>query len=549
MNTRTNPEISNNVRSSKKGDSAAGFDLTRAACILIAGQTTIKFMTFAMNQMLIQHVTPTGLGLCSLIEFVINTVLFISREPVRLSVQAMNTELKEYDQLLVNFSYLPLVFCAIIAGPFVHWQLGFGSLFLSSWHYQVCLVAIIASLVLEILSEPYYNANQTQLNVTKRAKIESFASFVKCVVQFTIVMNVRMKAGKDATFVVAYILAQFFYSLTVFVCYSRFRLALPRLSSTGAFLEPLTWNYLRSLFLQQIFKHFLTEGDRFVLNQFFPIVDQGYYSIVLNYGSLMARLLFQPVEETIRMNTAKLFASNQPETCKRANLNRNIYKVVTVYIYILTLLLIFAPRNTSFFIHQAFPNIADPEKFVEVFKIYWYYLPLLSMNGVLEALFNSVYTDPDHVSLYSRLMFVNSACFYLTSAFFIKRLQLGLVGLILANSINMLIRILFCAFEVKPFLNFKDQNYTKFLYFWAFCAVIVAIQNKIVAGDTVTAIQFGQDFGLGLIALAFIVIIESKIYRLAYDLLANPSATVRTTVAEIIPRSETFLMKHVPTGQ
>ncbi|KAG7891752.1 hypothetical protein KL936_001695 [Ogataea polymorpha] len=510
MNTMTNPETANNLRSAKKGESVAGFDLTRAACILIAGQTLIKLMTFAMNQMLIQHVAPTGLGLCSLIEFVINTVLFISREPVRLAVQAMNTELQDYDQLLVNFSYLPLVLCAIIVGPFVYWQLGFGGLFLHSWHYQLCLVAIIASMVLEILSEPYYNANQTKLNVTKRAKIESFASFVKCVVQFFIVMNVRMKAGKDATFVVAYILAQFFYSLTIFVCYSRFRLAWPRVSSTGAFLEPSTWNYLCSLFLQQIFKQFLTEGDRFVLNQFFPIVDQGYYAIVLNYGSLMARLLFQPIEETVRMNTAKLFASNQSESCKRSSLNNNVYKVATVYIYMLSLLLLFAPRNTSFLVHHAFPNMADPEKLVEVFKIYWYYLPLLSMNGILEALFNSVYTDPHHVSLYSRLMFVNSACFYLTSAFFIKRFQLGLVGLILANSINMLTRILFCAFEVKPFLSFKGQNYTKFLYFWAFCAVIVAIQNKVIAGDTVTAIQFGQDLGLGLVALAFIVMIESK---------------------------------------
>lgn len=35
---------------------------------------------------------------------------------------------------------------------------------------------------------------------------------------------------------------------------------------------------------QSVFKHFLTEGDRFLVSKFSPLKDQGGYAIATNYG-------------------------------------------------------------------------------------------------------------------------------------------------------------------------------------------------------------------------------------------------------------------------
>lgn len=39
--------------------------------------------------------------------------------------------------------------------------------------------------------------------------------------------------------------------------------------------------------LQSVFKHFLTEGDRFLVSKFSQLKDQGGYAIATNYGTPM----------------------------------------------------------------------------------------------------------------------------------------------------------------------------------------------------------------------------------------------------------------------
>ncbi|KAG5179402.1 Rft protein-domain-containing protein [Tribonema minus] len=59
---------------------------------------------------------------------------------------------------------------------------------------------------------------------------------------------------------------------------------------------------------QSAFKHLLTEGDKIVLARAHGH-RQGVYAIAHNYGSLVARLVFQPVEESARLMFARLGSS------------------------------------------------------------------------------------------------------------------------------------------------------------------------------------------------------------------------------------------------
>ena len=51
---------------------------------------------------------------------------------------------------------------------------------------------------------------------------------------------------------------------------------------------------------QSVVKHVLTQGDTFLVSLLSTPEVQGTYALANNYGGLLARLLFQPVEESSR---------------------------------------------------------------------------------------------------------------------------------------------------------------------------------------------------------------------------------------------------------
>lgn len=69
-------------------------------------------------------------------------------------------------------------------------------------------------------------------------------------------------------------------------------------------LARLTWSFFKQSFLKQI----LTEGERYVMT-FFSVLsfgDQGVYDIVNNLGSMAARFIFLPIEESFYVFFAKV---------------------------------------------------------------------------------------------------------------------------------------------------------------------------------------------------------------------------------------------------
>lgn len=69
-------------------------------------------------------------------------------------------------------------------------------------------------------------------------------------------------------------------------------------------LARLTWSFFKQSFLKQI----LTEGERYVMT-FLNVLsfgDQGVYDIINNLGSMVARFIFLPIEESFYVFFAKV---------------------------------------------------------------------------------------------------------------------------------------------------------------------------------------------------------------------------------------------------
>lgn len=82
---------------------------------------------------------------------------------------------------------------------------------------------------------------------------------------------------------------------------------------------------------QSVLKHALTEGDKIVLARASgggkghggSLYEQGVYAIASGYGSLVARLLFQPLEEAARLMFSKLGAE-EGETADTSTEKENV---------------------------------------------------------------------------------------------------------------------------------------------------------------------------------------------------------------------------------
>ncbi|KAK5200891.1 Oligosaccharide translocation protein rft1 [Cryomyces antarcticus] len=159
-----------------------------------------------------------------------------------------------------------------------------------------------------------------------RASAETAATIARCL--FTAVSVVWASKNGRAVGVLPFALGQMAYAILLFSVYlvqlwpiaskDRFSLLPKRIASNDRtqyifsyFSRPLC-SLGASLFLQSSIKYVLTQGDSLLITSLASLHDQGAYALAANYGGLVARMLFQPIEESSRTLFAKLCASPLP---------------------------------------------------------------------------------------------------------------------------------------------------------------------------------------------------------------------------------------------
>lgn len=509
--------------------------LVQNAAVLVAGQLVSKLFTFSLNQLLLSYTSPSALGISQLIEFVLDYTFFLSREAIRLTIAKL-PELSPNNKLqwTINYSCFTFLIYALLGIPIIYWKIicngdNISSLLYPLTTYHLMFIIFICATA-ELLAESYYNVNQyVKFDFKTRTKIESFAGFTRCIVQFISVIFIAPRFGLLSTavnaYVFGYLAGQISYSISILFLYwasFSFKIFIPckvqNIEKKSVWFEPNSWKYFKSIFIQQIFKNFLTVGDKFVTTSLLSIEIQGYYSFISNYGSLIARMLFAPMEESTRITIGSLFKNQDKEKERKdfEELRRCLLNVSKIYTYLLTLLIIFAPLNTKFLLNLVFRNFISSDVIV-AFKIYWVYVILLSLNGILEALFQSLFDSKEKVNNYSFFMFINSIVFLLSLVLLISWFQYGLNGLVLANMINMIMRIMYCYREVYGFIRLKitslgvkfELDFLKrFRLFLLTGFTLTVCQYVYFGGDVQTWKQFLVSTVCGVILVTIIAMIE-----------------------------------------
>lgn len=467
-------KVQNSVPPADSAGAPASTPNASGATFLIMVQFLTKLLTFTLNQMLIRFISPTIFGISTYLEFLLSTILFFSREGVRLSIQRTESKNEQALQTIINFGSLPMIVGTPLAIAIFYWQYQsalFQQTILQLSYYKITLSLLAVLIVLEWVAEPIYVIYQYQLNFRLRSKFESLAIFNRCITTFVVIAGAKytsIVAETDGMAVLAFAMGQFSYSATICIFYfysfySTFKKVslFPTVISGPSpyYFEPKVLVVWKSLFLQMIFKQFLTEGDKLLINYLCTVEEQGVYSVVANYGSMVARLLFQPIEEYVRLLFTRLLQDSEDSI---ANAYHFLQNLSIFYWNLVSLILLAGFSNASFILRIMLGGSVSKWEATDIFEVfprYVAYIPLLAFNGIFEAFFSSIATSSD-IKRFSYFMTLLSIVVLASLYVFIHNMKLGLSGLILSNSVNMLLRICYCAVSIKNYFARFNIKFT-----------------------------------------------------------------------------------------
>ncbi|XP_018326501.1 protein RFT1 homolog [Agrilus planipennis] len=216
-----------------------------------------------------------------------------------------------------------------------------------------------------------------------------------------------------------------------------------------------------SFFKQCIVKQILTEGERYVMT-ISPVLtfsQQSMYDIVNNLGSLAARFLFRPIEESAYFYFTQMvkrdvaISEQQKKNINEATTVLN--QLCKVVISIGLIVIAFGQSYSYTLLHlyggKALTDNALP---TTLLRFHCVSVLLLAVNGVTECYVFATMNN-QQIDRYNYKMVVFSVIFLIISYLF--TLIFGPVGFILANCINMAARIGHSIYFIHQ--KYKDSEY------------------------------------------------------------------------------------------
>ncbi|KAG8897505.1 Oligosaccharide translocation protein rft1, partial [Tulasnella sp. 417] len=402
------------------------------ASSLMLLQLLSRGVTFALNQALARLASPAVFGTASIqFELLSSTILFLSREGVRNALLRAKSDAGDKTQdnstmhpSIENISLLPPLFGVPVALFSALLYLYFTPPTTLSQPYFTESVAIYAlAAVLVLISEPLYIRAQNDLQFGIRVRAEGSAVILKAVVAVAMIV-----LGGEEKALLAFALGQ------AAVREYRFEPKLLRLSI--------------AMTSQSFIKHILTEGDKFAVSMISTLEDQGAYAIASNYGSLAARIVFQPIEESSRVFFSKALASEDAQKGKEVSKKQS---AITSAHTALSLLLLFNVHLTLLLVTFAPPYLPTvlklllPPRYLltsapQILALYpTILLPTMAFNGTLEAFLASTST-PSAMQAHARFLVSASVASVGAVWLLVEYLQWKTTGLVWANSFNLFLR-------------------------------------------------------------------------------------------------------------
>ncbi|KAJ5214793.1 hypothetical protein N7468_010472 [Penicillium chermesinum] len=422
---------------------------------LILIQLASRVFTFASNQLILRALSPVVLGAAAQLELYQVSILYFSRESIRLAIQRQpllsgsvpgdssvhDGPKKNQDpattpaiasQSVVNISYLSIL-------------LGFPSVLVFTLLYQhfaaeqtqavpffgISVGITGLAVLLELSIEPCFAIVQQQLWYDKRATAEVPAALLKSITTCMSFMYLSRRGYNAGT--LPFALGFLSYSATLIGGYwwsllrrgneRSFSFLLTKLSPRGnpdylfGLFSRQLMTVAASVFFQSLVKHLLTQGDSMMLAALSTLEDQGIYSLAANYGGLLARIVFQPLEESSRNLFSMLL--NPDDSGQR---KRNQIRLAKVH-------------------------LVDVLQAYELLSILLFPIGPVMVPHVLHIIGGQRWASSKIGAFYRSTVITSPAYLFLEVG------AMGAYGLVLANIVNMVVRTLWSYLFIKSYLE------------------------------------------------------------------------------------------------
>lgn len=181
---------------------------------------------------------------------------------------------------------------------------------------------------------------------------------------------------------------------------------------------------------------------------------------MLTSGSLIARILFQPMEETLRTILSHLLSTPTPRTLTQSQ--NLISTLLKTHLLLATLIHVLIPPIIPSIILPILHLLLGQTRFPAnqlslILYAYLYYIPIMAVNGVSESFISSVATTKD-LARQSRAMILFSIIFLGVSWGLLRGMGLGGEGLVWANCVNLGVRIAWSMRFIREWYKARDME-------------------------------------------------------------------------------------------
>lgn len=202
-----------------------------------------------------------------------------------------------------------------------------------------------------------------------------------------------------------------------------------------------------------------------ILMTFSTLEAQGQYALASNYGGLIARVIFQPIEENSRHIFSRLLSSNSKQQKRQKEQEDSDNPVSTAKSQLCDILhgyglfslfvCVGGPIAACFATKYVLGSQWGSLEMRTLLSSYCYYIPFLAFNGITEAFVASAASSAE-LRLQTRYMGIFSVIFGSTAYLLLRGNSWGVYGLLLPNAFNMLLRILWSYWFIARY--FKGRN-------------------------------------------------------------------------------------------